>query len=49
MLTDICSCNVSLTDDEAMAAWNGVVLGVLTHGQATGDHLSALLTRERHL
>ncbi len=46
MLTDICSCYVSLRDYEALASWNGVVLGVLTHGQATGDQLSALLARD---
>ncbi|KMW59920.1 TPR repeat domain protein [Candidatus Rhodobacter oscarellae] len=43
MLIDICSCPTSLTEREALDAWNGVVLGVLSHGQATGGHLSNLL------
>ena len=46
MLTDICSCETSLTDRKALAAWNGVVLGVLSHGQATGDHLTNLIAWE---
>ncbi|MEL7152074.1 MAG: tetratricopeptide repeat protein [Pseudomonadota bacterium] len=45
MLTDICSCDVSLTRHDALESWNGVVLGVLSHGQMTGDHLTALLTK----
>lgn len=43
MLDDVCGCHVSLTDTDALAAWNGVVLGILSHGQATGDHLGNLL------
>lgn len=46
MLTDICSCDVSITHRDALDAWNGVVLGVLSHGQTTGDHLSNLIARE---
>jgi len=46
MLTDICSCNVSLTNPEAVEAWNGVVHGILSHGRATGDHLTRLLELE---
>ncbi|MDJ0995657.1 MAG: tetratricopeptide repeat protein [Dinoroseobacter sp.] len=45
MLTDICACEVSLDDRDALEAWNNVIIGVLTHGQATGDHLGALLAR----
>ena len=45
MLDDICGCRLSLTDPEAVSAWNGVVLGILSHGQATGDHLTDLLER----
>lgn len=45
MLTDICSCDVSLKDPDALSSWNSVVLGVLSHGQTTGDHLAALLGR----
>ncbi|MEM9395570.1 MAG: tetratricopeptide repeat protein [Pseudomonadota bacterium] len=43
MLTDICSCEVSLTDQAALKSWNGVVLGVLTHGQTTAEHIGNLL------
>lgn len=46
MLIDICSCNVSLTHPKALDAWNGVVLGILSHGSATGDHLTNLLALE---
>ena len=43
MKTDICSCEISLSDREALVAWNGVVLGVLSHGQVTGEHLTRLI------
>lgn len=46
MLTDICSCPVSLTKPAAVEAWNGVIHGILSHGRATGDHLSRLLELE---
>ncbi|MEM7717574.1 MAG: tetratricopeptide repeat protein [Pseudomonadota bacterium] len=46
MLTDICSCDVSLTRDDALEAWNGVILGVLSHGQSTGEHLTALISSD---
>lgn len=45
MLTDICACDVSITDQEALTSWNNVVLGVLAHAQVTGDHLNLLLTQ----
>ncbi|MDX8349395.1 tetratricopeptide repeat protein [Cognatiyoonia sp. IB215446] len=44
MLTDTCTCETSLNDQAAIAAWNGVIHGVLSHGQATGDHLTRLIT-----
>lgn len=44
MLTDISACQVSLSDKDALSAWNNVILGVLSHGQTTGDHLTRLLT-----
>jgi len=44
MLVDTCACNVSLSDPKALAAWNGVVHGVLSHGSQTGNHLDSLLT-----
>jgi tetratricopeptide (TPR) repeat protein len=43
MLTDISSCDVSLTSNDALTSWNGVILGVLSHGQTTGDHLTKLI------
>ncbi|MEM9342326.1 MAG: tetratricopeptide repeat protein [Pseudomonadota bacterium] len=46
MLTDICSCDISVSDVEALESWNGVVLGVLAHAQSTGGHLTALLERD---
>jgi len=46
MLTDICSCDVSLDDVEALGSWDGVILGVLSHGQSTGGHLTALIERD---
>lgn len=45
MLTDISTCSVSLTDRDALADWNGTILGVLSHAQTTGDHLTKLLKR----
>lgn len=45
MLDDICGCRTSLTEQDALSSWNGVVLGILSHGQATGDHLGKLLER----
>jgi hypothetical protein len=45
MFTDVCSCEVSLTDREALGEWNGVIRGVLSHGQAAGEHLTRLITR----
>ena len=46
MLTDICLCPTSLSKPEAKEAWNGVIHGILSHGRATGDHLTALLAAE---
>lgn len=43
MLQDICTCDVSLTDADAVNAWNGVILGVLSHGQSAPVHLGKLL------
>lgn len=43
MLTDICTCEVSLTNPDAVAEWNGVVLGILSHGQSAPVHLGKLL------
>lgn len=43
MLTDICTCEVSLTDPAAVNEWNGVILGILSHGQSAPVHLGKLL------
>ena len=43
MLTDICTCEVSLTNPDAVSEWNGVVLGILSHGQSAPVHLGKLL------
>ena len=43
MLNDICTCDVSLTDPAAVAEWNGVILGILSHGQSAPVHLGKLL------
>ena len=43
MLTDISACEVSLTDQDALLEWNGVILGVLAHGQSAPVHLGKLL------
>ncbi|SHH97645.1 tetratricopeptide repeat protein [Marivita hallyeonensis] len=45
MLHDICSCEVSLTDERALSDWNAVVLGILSHGQNAATHLGRLLDR----
>ncbi|MEM1374723.1 MAG: tetratricopeptide repeat protein [Pseudomonadota bacterium] len=46
MLQDLCTCDVSLTDPEAVEAWNGVVHAILSHGQTAGAHLGRLLELE---
>ncbi len=43
MLNDICTCEVSLTDPAAVAEWDGVILGILSHGQSAPVHLGKLL------
>ncbi len=43
MLIDIATSEVSLTDHAALAEWNGVILGVLSHGQSAPVHLGKLL------
>ena len=43
MLNDICTCEVSLTSPDALAEWNGVILGILSHGQSAPVHLGKLL------
>jgi hypothetical protein len=43
MFHDICTCEVSLTNAEAVSEWNGVILGILSHGQQAPVHLGKLL------
>lgn len=43
MLIDVANSKVSLTDRAALAEWNGVILGVLSHGQSAPVHLGNLL------
>ncbi|MEO0343603.1 MAG: tetratricopeptide repeat protein [Pseudomonadota bacterium] len=43
MLIDIANSEVSLTNLAALAEWNGVILGVLSHGQSAPVHLGKLL------
>lgn len=40
---DICQCETSLSTSEAVDVWNKVILGVLSHSQATGKHLMHIL------
>ena len=44
--TDICDCPVSLTSAVAVDAWNGVILGLLSHGTQTPVHLARLMEAE---
>ena len=45
MYHDICTCPISLSDRKALNDWNGVVHGILSHGQSAPVHLAALLER----
>ncbi|KEJ89788.1 hypothetical protein Z948_812 [Sulfitobacter donghicola DSW-25 = KCTC 12864 = JCM 14565] len=44
--TDICFCPVSLTSSAALEHWNGVILGLLSHGTQTPVHLGRLMEAE---
>jgi tetratricopeptide (TPR) repeat protein len=46
MLHDICQCPVSLSSQEALSEWNGLIRAFLAHGTETPVHLGALLKRE---
>lgn len=43
---DICSCPVSLSSAGALADWNGVIHGLLSHGRQTPVHLGRLMEAE---
>ncbi|MGX9355558.1 tetratricopeptide repeat protein [Roseobacteraceae bacterium S113] len=43
MTRDICTCETSLTHPQAVEAWNGVILAVLSHGTTAPVHLGRLL------
>ncbi|QUJ77925.1 tetratricopeptide repeat protein [Sulfitobacter albidus] len=42
-MTDICECPVTLPDATAVAHWNGVIHGLLSHGTQTPVHLGRLM------
>lgn len=41
--TDICFCPVSLSSSAALEDWNGVILGLLSHGRQTPVHLGRVM------
>lgn len=43
---DICASPVTLTSAPALEAWNGVILGLLSHGRETPVHLGRLMEAE---
>lgn len=43
---DMCSCPVTLSAQESVAHWNGVIHGLLSHGQQTLVHLGKLMEAE---
>ena len=43
---DMCSCPVSLSCAASLADWNGVIHGLLSHGQQTPVHLGRLMQAE---
>jgi tetratricopeptide (TPR) repeat protein len=43
MHTDICNCKVSLTDADAVAEWNGMILGFLSHSKTVPGYLKRLI------
>lgn len=44
--TDMCACPVTLSSPAALADWNGVIHGLLSHGQQTPVHLGRLMEAE---
>lgn len=45
-MKDLCFGEITLTDPSALEDWNGVILGFLSHGAATPDHLNAVLAKD---
>lgn len=45
MLVDLSASEISLDDPAVLQDWNGVIHGILSHGQATGDHLGTLIAK----
>lgn len=43
---DICACPVTLNSSSALEDWNGVILGLLSHGTQTPVHLGRLMDAE---
>ncbi|WP_227268862.1 tetratricopeptide repeat protein [Roseobacter weihaiensis] len=48
MMYDICQSPVSLTTQDALAEWNGMVRAFLAHGTTTPTHLGAVLQSHPH-
>ncbi|WP_025061249.1 tetratricopeptide repeat protein [Sulfitobacter guttiformis] len=46
MQSDMCSCPVTLSSSTSVAHWNGVIHGLLSHGQQTPVHLGKLMEVE---
>ena len=44
--TDMCACPVTLSSPAALSDWNGVIHGLLSHGQQTPVHLGRLMEAE---
>ena len=43
MKYDICTCELSLTSEAALQAWDELVVGILSHSQSAPVHLGTLL------
>jgi tetratricopeptide (TPR) repeat protein len=46
MTYDICQCQVTLSDAQAVRDWNGLIKAFLSHGTTAPKHLKAVLTAE---
>lgn len=44
--TDMCACPVTISSSAALGDWNGVIHGLLSHGQQTPVHLGRLMEAE---
>ena len=46
MTYDICQCQVTLSDAQAVGDWNGLIKAFLSHGTTAPTHLKAVLAAE---